>query len=154
LARLPRFPYLHPSREDKTERWKYKDNSIREREANIQEFAHLTGKPYIEHYTTADMLRYKEHLYTLGRANDTVLNKLSCIVTWLKRDGLVSTVGLLPADERPARRETGGHPFSETGDKIMKLVTRHTFERGDGIPHPRHWHARSQLIKVREATGY
>jgi hypothetical protein len=76
------------------------------------------------------MLRYKEHLYSWGRANDTVLNKLSCIVTWLKRNGLVSTVGLLPADERPERRETERHPFSETGvDKMTELATRHTFER-------------------------
>lgn len=92
--------------------WKYKDKSIREREANILEFAQLTAKPYVEHYTAADMLRYKEHLYALGRANDTVLNKLSCIVTWLKRNGLVSIVGLLPGDERPERRETEGHPYS------------------------------------------
>ena len=94
--------------------WKYKDKSIREREANILEFTQLIGKPYLEHYTTADMLRYKERLYSLGRANDTVLNKLSCVVTWLKRNGLVSIVGLLPADERPERRETEGHPYSET----------------------------------------
>ena len=79
--------------------WKYNDKSIREREATIREFTHLVNKPFVENYTTADMLRYKEHLYSLGRANDTVLNKLSCIVTWLKRNGLVSIVGLLPGDE-------------------------------------------------------
>lgn len=59
------------------------------------------------------MLRYKEHLYSLGRANDTVLNKLSCIVTWLKRNGLMSIVGLLPGDERPERRETEGQPYAD-----------------------------------------
>ncbi len=103
--------------------WKYNDKSNREREANVLEFAHLIGKAYVEHYTTADMLRYKEHLYSLGRANDTVLNKLSCIVTWLKRNGQVSIVGLLPADER---RETEGHPYSETEvDKMMEIAGKH-----------------------------
>jgi len=65
-------------------------------------------------------------LYSLGRANDTVLNKLSCIVTWLKRNGLVSIVGLLPADERPERRETEGQPLSETEvDKVMEIAGEH-----------------------------
>jgi|GEM_PF-6258402 integrase len=113
---------------EKTKRngWKYKAKSNREREANILEFAELIAKPYVEHYTTADMLRYKERLYSLGRANDTVLNKLSCIVTWLKRNGLVSIVGLLPGDERPERRETEGHPYSKTEvDKQMEVVDEH-----------------------------
>jgi hypothetical protein len=106
--------------------WKYSDKSIREREANIREFTHLVNKPFVEHYTTADMLRYKEHLYSLGRANDTVLNKLSCIVTWLRRNGLVSIVGLLPGDERPERRDTEGHPYSETEvDKMMEVADSH-----------------------------
>jgi len=106
--------------------WKYKDKSIREREANIVEFAQLISKPYLEHYTTGDMLRYKERLYSLGRANDTVLNKLSCIVTWLKRNGLVSLVGLLPSDERPERRETEGHPYSEIEvAKMMEVAGSH-----------------------------
>jgi hypothetical protein len=69
------------------------------------------------------MLRYKEHLYALGRANDTVLNKLSCIVTWRKRNGMVNIVGLLPGDERPERRETEGHPYSKTEvDEQMEVA--------------------------------
>ncbi len=43
--------------------WKYKDKSICEREANIVEFTRLINKPFVENYTTADILRYKEHLY-------------------------------------------------------------------------------------------
>jgi hypothetical protein len=38
----------------------------------------------------------KEYLYSLGKKNDTVLSKLNVVVTWLKRNGLVSTTGLLP----------------------------------------------------------
>jgi len=106
--------------------WKYSAKSIREREANILEFARFIAKPFVENYTTDDMLRYKEHLFALGRANDTVLNKLSCIVTWLKRNGLVSIVGLLPGDERPERRETEGQPYSKTEvDKQMELAGEH-----------------------------
>jgi hypothetical protein len=63
-------------RKTKRNGWKYNNKSNREREANILEFVHLIGKPYLEHYSPTDMLRYKEHLYSLGRANDTVLNKL------------------------------------------------------------------------------
>lgn len=106
--------------------WKYREKSIREREANIAEFARLIGKPYLENYITADMLRYKEHLYGLGRQNDTVLNKLSAVVTWLKRNGLVSITGLLPVDERPERRDPEGHPFTQAEvQKMMEVAVEH-----------------------------
>lgn len=106
--------------------WKYNEKSIRERDANITEFARLIGKPFVENYTTADMLRYKEHLYSLGRKNDTILNKLSGLVTWLKRNGVVSITGLLPSDERPERREPEGHPFTAAEvDKMMSIAGGH-----------------------------
>jgi integrase len=116
----------HLRRKRKRNGWKYADKSVREREANILEFARLINKPFVESYTSADMLRYKEHLYGLGRRNHTVLNKLSCIVTWLKRNGLVSIIGLLPADERPERREPEGHPFTRAEvDKMMEVAGEH-----------------------------
>jgi integrase len=117
--------------------WKYDEKSNRAREANIFQFARLIGKPFVENYTTADMLRYKEYLYSLGRQSDTVLNKLNVVVTWLKRNGLVSITGLLPGDERPERREPEGHPFTETEVKKMmvkagegKLLLRLAYNSG------------------------
>lgn len=41
-------------RKTKRNGWKYKDKPNRKREANILEFVHLIGKPYLEHYSTAD----------------------------------------------------------------------------------------------------
>jgi integrase len=103
--------------------WKYDARSTASREKNILEFATLISKPYIENYTGADMIRYKEHLYRKGRANDTVLNKLACIVSWLKYLGIV---GLLPAEERPTRRETESHPFSQAElDAMMAAAGAH-----------------------------
>lgn len=62
----------------------------------------------------------------MGRQNDTVLNKLSGIVTWLKRNGQVSITGLLPADERPERRDPEGHPFAQAEvDKMMEVAGGH-----------------------------
>ena len=55
-----------------------------------------------------------------------MLNKLSCIVTWLKRNGLVPIIGLLPADERPERREPEGHPFTRAEvDQMMEVAGEH-----------------------------
>jgi integrase len=69
------------------------------------------------------MVRYKEHLYRKGRANDTVLNKLACIVSWLKCLGIV---GLLLAEERPTRRETESHPFPQAElDAMMAAAGAH-----------------------------
>lgn len=132
IARLPRFLHLHPPREDKTERVEISGqvySAARSQHPGVCSSHRQTIHRALHH--RRHILSYKEHLYSWGRAHDTVLNKLSCIVTWLKRNGLVSTV-VLPADERPEPRETEGPSFSETGvDKMMELATRHTFERGD-----------------------
>lgn len=94
--------------------WKYREGSIVERAACVTEFAEeVVKKPYVEQYTTADMLAYKEWLYGKGLSSETVLNKLSVVVTWLKKNPVLSITGLLPAEERPDRKEPEPRPWTD-----------------------------------------
>ena len=101
---------------------KYKEGSITAREANVQEFLKVVGRAYAEQITRTDLLRYKEYLYSRGRANDTVYNKLAVIVTWLKRNPVVSIAGLLKGEDWPVVRQTKAHPFRDA--EIAAMMER------------------------------
>ena len=48
---------------------RYNERAIKAREASVQEFLKLTGKLYVGQITRTDLLRYKEYLYSQGRAD-------------------------------------------------------------------------------------
>ena len=75
--------------------WRYKPRGIRARKSEIEQFADFAKRTYVEEYTTADMLAYKEHLYSLGRANDSSTKSVVSI-TGSKNNGLVRIVATVP----------------------------------------------------------
>lgn len=79
---------------------KYVESSILARESDINAFLKFSPCVYVEQITREILLRYKNHLYERGMASDTVLNKLICITSWMRRNQIVSIIGVLkPEDE-------------------------------------------------------
>jgi integrase len=124
---------------------KYNERSIKSREANILEFVELIGKPYVEQYDRADMLRYKALLYSQGKVNDTVLNKLMVVVTWLKHNPLKPITGLLKPEDWPLKKKTKPRPFRKdeidaqmalaNGDKLLLRFAYGTGMRKGELAH-------------------
>ena len=101
---------------------RYNERSTKARESNILEFTALIGKPYIEQYDRADMLRYKEWMNGQDQATDTIVNKLMTVTTWLKHNQLVSITGLLKSEDWPTKKETEPRPYSEEEVNAMMDV--------------------------------
>jgi integrase len=98
---------------------RYNERSTLAREANIRQLIRFINKPYVEQLNRADMLRYKEQLYSEGKANDTVGNKLLTVTTWLRHNQTVSITGLLLPADWPVKRKTKPQPFREAEIKAM-----------------------------------
>jgi integrase len=95
------------------------EKSIRSRKTELEEFAKFSGKVYVEEINRADLIEYRNHILDAGKAQVTVLNKLMSITTWLKKNTVVSIVGLLKAEDWPKKPDTEPHPYSEKEQSAM-----------------------------------
>jgi integrase len=105
---------------------RYTESSVVARESDIRKFIAFSGRVYVEQITGADILRYKQSLYDKNRAADTVLNKLICITSWLRKNQVVCIKDLISQDEFPAQRETDPNPYSKKEiEAMMKVAGEH-----------------------------
>jgi site-specific recombinase XerD len=87
------------------------ERSINSKKTDLDEFARLCGRLYVEQITRADLITYRNHLLDAGKAEVTALNKLMTISTWLKKNTGVSITGLLRAEDWPKKKETEPNPW-------------------------------------------
>jgi hypothetical protein len=86
------------------------ERSIKSKRSELNEFAQFCGKLYVEEIKRSDLISYRNHLLDAGKAAVTVLNKLMSVVTWLKKNPVMSIVGLLKAEDWPKKPDTEPRP--------------------------------------------
>jgi integrase len=101
---------------------RYAPQALAIREAELKVFLAFVKRTYIEQITAEDLTRYKNSLTTIKPTS--VLNKMGIILSWLKRNPLVSRVGLMPASALPEPTKTKAHPFTDDEVRRMLEVTK------------------------------
>lgn len=89
------------------------EKSIRSRKTELEEFAKFCGKVYVEEITRTDLIEYRNLVLDAGKAQVTAVNKLMSITTWLKKNTVVSIVGLLKTEDWPKKPDTEPHPYTD-----------------------------------------
>jgi integrase len=99
----------------------YTKSSIKAREAHIAKFLDFCKLAYFEQISRTTLLKYKAHLEA-NLANDTVINNLMSICSWMRKNQLVKIVGLLETDDWPASEPTKANPYHDEEIKKMMAV--------------------------------
>ena len=106
---------------------KYSARNLKSLRAELVAFVQSSDRTHVEQFSRADILAFKERLYTAGKASDTVVKKMLIAVSWLKRNPILSLTGLLKPEDWPMRRKTKAHPYSEAEIRAMLAAAR-TYE--------------------------
>ena len=102
------------------------EKSIKSKKFELEQFAQFCGKVYVEEIRRADLIAYRNHLLDAGKASVTALNKLMRVTTWLKKNTVVATTGLLKAEDWPAKPDTEPRPYSDGELRaMMDAATSH-----------------------------
>jgi hypothetical protein len=105
------------------------EKSIKSKKFELEEFAKLCGKTYVEEIGRADLTAYRNHLLDAGKAQVTALNKLMIITTWLKKNTVLAVTGLLKAEDWPKKPDTEPHPYTNAEQSAMIDAARAPEER-------------------------
>jgi integrase len=95
------------------------EKSVKSRKTELEQFAKFCGKVYVEEITRTDLIEYRNHLLDSGKAQVTALNKLMSITTWLKKNTVVSIVGLLKTEDWPKKPDTEPNPYTDKEQAAM-----------------------------------
>jgi integrase len=111
---------------------KYETKSIKERIAVLNSFVEWCPVPYIEDITRKHLTDWRDVLWQ-DYAQDTVLNKLGYVVSWMKRNQLVRITGLLMTEDWPERKPTSPQPFTEHEiSALMAVAETMDVEKNNG----------------------
>lgn len=97
------------------------ERSINSKKTDLNEFAQFCGKTYIEQINRTDILNYRNSLLDAGKAPVTALNKMMTIVTWLKKNPIISITGLLKQEDWPEKRDTEPNPYTDAELRAMMV---------------------------------
>ena len=97
----------------------YTKKSIKERVNELVRLVAWCPVRHIEDITRKHLIGWRDYLYAEDYPQDTVLNKLATVVSWMKRNQTVRITGLLMAEDWPERRVTAPRPFSEQEIEVM-----------------------------------
>jgi integrase len=101
----------------------YVISAIAARESDINAFLKHSGCTHVEQITRTVLLNYKDFLYAEEMASDTVLNKLICVTSWLRRNQIVSITGVLKPEDFPTQKVTQPNPYHKKEiDAMMKVA--------------------------------
>jgi integrase len=94
--------------------------AIEVKKSELNQFAKFCRtKIYVEQITRGDMIAYRNSLMDAGKKDLTVLNKLTVVLTWLRKNPVVSITGLM----KPGSMKEGGDwPFK--ADSVPEPYSR------------------------------
>jgi hypothetical protein len=92
----------------------------------------------MDQLTHDDMIDYREHLKTKKLQDQTVFNKLICVVTWQRRNPLFSVVGLLEfPDDYPEQKPTVPEPYTPKEIALLKQCATPRERNAERVPRDR-----------------
>lgn len=95
--------------------------TVKAKQSELAEFARFCRRRFMDQLTHDDMIDYREHLKGKKLQDQTVFNKLICIVTWQRRNPLFSITGLLDfPDDYPEQKPTVPEPFTAKEIALLK----------------------------------
>jgi integrase len=118
--------YLEQLRRDK----EY-EPTVKAKHSGLKEFSVFCSRRYMDELRREDMIDYREHLKKKKNksgktlADQTVFNKLICVVTWQKHNPLFSVVGLLKSKDYPEQKLTEPDPYTEEEIGLLKKHASH-----------------------------
>ena len=103
----------------------YVESSIRDRVPEIRAFLKFSGCEDVESITRETLLAFKGSLYAQGYSNDTVLNKLVTVTSWLRKNPVKSLIVLRPEDF-PLKKVTKPNPYHRVEiEAMLKAAGKH-----------------------------
>jgi hypothetical protein len=118
-ATLPRIPdvieaYLVEIAKPDQDNHSRSQRSINSRRFELKAFAKFCGKVYVEGIDTRkDLIAYRDYLYSRNYQRNTVLNKMMCVVTWLKHNPVYNPPILLKKADWPTKKKTQPDPYED-----------------------------------------
>jgi len=99
----------------------YIESSIRARESEIRAFLRFSACQTVEEISREILIRYRDHLWSMDCASDTVIKKMVFLTAWLRRNQVVRITGLLQEEDIPTKKKTVANPFHR--DEIDAMMS-------------------------------
>lgn len=103
--------------------------TIKSKETELRDFARRCRKQYVEEITRKDLIAFRNELTDGGYADNTVLNRMMTVVTWLKKNPLHRVTGLLEKADWPDKPQTEPNPAAVASPDAEALSDRRRNKR-------------------------
>lgn len=98
--------------------------TIKSKTTELKYFAQFVKDKPLAEIKRADLIAFRNHLLDGGYEQDTVLNKLMAVSTFLKKNPVLSVTKLLKVEDWPEKKETKPNPYNDA--ELRRMIAAAT----------------------------